>query len=266
MFLLSRKPGEAIAVGGLSRAGVPPPPAPLPGPTGGGSAGGRRAAGGVRRGSTGTRSSAWRSATIAAGCPVRPGLAARHRRWSGPSPPWRLRIGSRCVLGGPRRRALSSAGGEVAAVSRFFGKKLPPHWVYVPSRRQVRELLRDLAADVRCVEFAGTGRGPTSIGLQLGYLERRVADDAWCCYLRLRGVPEAAVAGRRDELARAALRAIRQSVAECVATPAAAVVRPSRLHLLFEVGADGPISRCFVRSVDQNTFWAGCWWSSPGPV
>ena len=32
-------------------------------------------------------------------------------------------------------------------MARFPGKKLPPHWVYVPSRREVRGLLRGLAAD-----------------------------------------------------------------------------------------------------------------------
>src|SRR5262245_53103324 len=65
---------------------------------------------------------------------------------------------------------------EVVTVSRFAGKKLPPHWVYVPSRRQVRELLRGLAADFRRVEFGGTGRGAGLVGLLLGYLERRVVD------------------------------------------------------------------------------------------
>jgi hypothetical protein len=151
-------------------------------------------------------------------------------------------------------------------VSRVFGKKLPPHWVYVPSRRQVRGLLRDLAADVRCVEFAGTGWHARAIGLRLGYLERRVADGAWCLYLRLWGVPESAVAERRDELARAALQAVRRSVAECLAAPAATVIRPTQLHLLFRVGTDGIISRCSVDPVDPYSFSAGCWWAGANSV
>ena len=98
-------------------------------------------------------------------------------------------------------------------MSRFPGKKLPPHWVYVPSRREIRGLLREITADVRYVEFDGTGRGRSSVGLLLGYLERRVADGRWCFYLRLWGAPESAVGERRAELAQAALGTIRQSVA-----------------------------------------------------
>jgi hypothetical protein len=148
-------------------------------------------------------------------------------------------------------------------VSRFPGKKLPPHWVYVPSRRQVRDLLRSLAADVRRVEFDGTGSGPSSVGLLLGYLERRVADGGWCFYLRLWGVPEAAVGERRTELARAALEAIAQSVAECLASPPAETAKPTQLLLRFAVEADGVVSKCSVKPVDRYSFWAGRWWENP---
>lgn len=147
-------------------------------------------------------------------------------------------------------------------MSRFPGKKLPPHWVYVPSRREVRGLLRDLAADVRRVEFDGTGSGPSS-GLLLGYLERRVASGAWCFYLRLWGAPESAVGERRDELARAALGAIAQSVAECLASPPAEVVKPTQLLVWFAAGADGVVSKCSVKPVDRYSFSAGRWWESP---
>jgi hypothetical protein len=91
--------------------------------------------------------------------------------------------------------------------------------VYVPSRKEVRDLVRELGADVRCVELDGTGSGLSSVGLLLGYLERRVVDSEWCFYLRLWGVPESAVGELRTELARAALEGIRQSVAECLARP-----------------------------------------------
>jgi hypothetical protein len=84
---------------------------------------------------------------------------------------------------------------------RFPGKKLPPHWVYVPSRREVRTLLLRLAADVRQVEFDGTGSGPSTVGLLLGYLERRVVGGSWCFYLRLWGVPKSVVEVQRDDLA-----------------------------------------------------------------
>jgi hypothetical protein len=150
-------------------------------------------------------------------------------------------------------------------VSLFPGKKLPPHWVYVPSRKEVRDLLSGLVADVRRVEFGGRGFGPSRVGLRLGYLEHRVVDGAWCFYLRLCGLPQSAVQGRRSELAQAALHDLSQSVARCLAVPAASVVEPSQLHLLYEVGPDGVIPKCHVDPVDQYSFSSGCWWASPSP-
>jgi hypothetical protein len=151
-------------------------------------------------------------------------------------------------------------------VSRFPGKKLPPHWVYVPSRREVRDLLRGIAADVRRVDFAGTGFGPSSVGLLLGYLERRVADEAWCFYLRLWGVPESAVEGRSRELARAAIHAIERSVAECLAAPASDVVQPTQLLLRFQVDDGGIMPKCSIEPVDRYSFSAGQWWAHSTPA
>ena len=151
-------------------------------------------------------------------------------------------------------------------MSKFPGKKLPPNWVYVPSRKEIRDLLSGLPADLRCVEFDGTGGCPSPVGLRLGYLEHRVVGDAWCFYLRLWGVPQSAVEGRRAELAQAALYAVGQSVAKCLAVPAAAVVKPTQLHLLFQVGPDGVIPKCHVDPVGKYSFSSGCWWASPGPA
>jgi hypothetical protein len=153
--------------------------------------------------------------------------------------------------------------GEVTTLSRFTGKKLPPHWVYVPARKEVRDLLRSLGADVFRVEFAGTGGGTGRVGLSLGYLEHRVVDGAWRFYLRLWGVPQSNVEGQRDELAQAALHAIRQSVARCLAVPTATALKPTQLYLLFELGPNGVIPKCRVDPVDQYSFSAGCWWASP---
>lgn len=149
-------------------------------------------------------------------------------------------------------------------MSRFPGKKLPPRWVHVPSRREIRELVGRSPGDFRRVEFDGTGSGPSSVGLLLGYLERRVADGAWCFYLRLWGAPESAVGDRRDELASAALTAIEQSVAECLASPPVEVAKPTQLLLRFAVGPDGIVPRCSPRLVDRYSFSAGSWWESPG--
>lgn len=150
-------------------------------------------------------------------------------------------------------------------MSRYPGKKLPPHWVYIPSPREVRESLGDLAADVRRVEFAGTGSGPNAAGrLLLGYLERRVVDGAWGFYLRLWGVPESAAGDRRADLARAAINAIGRSAAECLAVPAAEAIKPTQLLLWFQVGSGGVTPECEVKPVDQYSFSAGSWWTSPG--
>lgn len=152
-------------------------------------------------------------------------------------------------------------------MSRFIGKKLPPHWLYAPSRRQVRKLLSTLGADVRHVRLNGTGRGPWSSGsFLLGYLEHRVIEGAWCFYLCLWGVPESAVAGHRDELAQAALDAIGRSVAECLANPATEVVKPTQLLLWFQVGEENVISKCRVDAVDGYSFSAGNWWASESPI
>ena len=150
-------------------------------------------------------------------------------------------------------------------MSRYPGKKLPPHWVYVPSPREVRELLDELAADARRVEFDGTGSGPSRFGhLLLGYLEHRVVGGAWCFYLRLWGVHESIVGDRRDELSRATIRAVRRSVAECLAIPATDVIKPTQLLLWSHAGSDDVASECKAKPVDRYSFSAGAWWASPG--
>src|SRR4051794_41417458 len=128
--------------------------------------------------------------------------------------------------------------------------------MYVPSWRDVRDLVRRSPGDVRQVEFNGTGSGPCSVGLLLGYLERRVAGGAWCFYLRLWGAPESAVGDHRDELAAAALQAIEEAVTECLASPPAEVIKPTQLLLRFVVGADGVVPACSVKPVDRYSFSA----------
>ena len=78
-------------------------------------------------------------------------------------------------MGKRTRTHKSFACGELMAVPRFTGKKLPPHWIYVPSRKEIRDLLGGSLADVRRVEFGGTGSGPGRVGLRLGYLEQQLS-------------------------------------------------------------------------------------------
>lgn len=148
-------------------------------------------------------------------------------------------------------------------MSRFPGKKLPPHWIYLPSRREVRCLIRDLAADMRGVQFDGTGRGASPVGLLLGYLERRVAEGKWCFFLRLWGAPESVVGQCRVELARSALQAIRESIVECLARPPTEVVKPTQLLLWFSIEGEKVVSKCRVKPVDRYCFSTGRWWENP---
>jgi hypothetical protein len=113
-----------------------------------------------------------------------------------------------------------------------------------------------MAADVR-VEFGGTG------GFLLGYLERRVVGGAWCFYLRLWGVHESIVGDRRDELGRAAISAVRRSVAECLAIRATDVIKPTQLLLWSRAGSGDLALECKVEPVDRYSFSAGAWWTSP---
>jgi hypothetical protein len=72
--------------------------------------------------------------------------------------------------------------------------------------------------------------------------------------------------GRRDELAGAAVRAIEQSVAECLARPAAEGVKTTQLLLWFAVEVDGVIPKCRVEPVDRYSFSGGCWWIDSEPA
>ncbi len=147
-------------------------------------------------------------------------------------------------------------------VSRYPGKKLPPHWVYVPSPREIRSLLNEFSGGIRRMELGGTRRDFSSSGLiSLGYLERRVVDGAWCFYIYLQGVPESAVNGRRDEISRAAVLAIKRSIAECLMIPPNDLIKTTHLNLWFRIGSDGVSSECKVDLI-HPLFATGTWWTS----
>jgi hypothetical protein len=66
-------------------------------------------------------------------------------------------------------------------------------------------------------------------------------------------------------LARAVLETIGRSVAECLTTPPAEIIKPTQLLLRFAIEADGVVSRCSVKPVGRRSFSAGPWWESPDP-
>jgi len=148
-------------------------------------------------------------------------------------------------------------------VPKFVIEKLPPHWLFVPSKRQVRELLTELGADVRLVEFYGTGYGRSPDRLSLGFVESRVVDGGWRFYLRLWGVPEAVAGPVREELAAAALAEVGRYIRECAGQAPAAVVKPAQLYLSFRVEAGEVRPACRVSLVGKtSSFPTRTWWTT----
>jgi hypothetical protein len=146
---------------------------------------------------------------------------------------------------------------------RFVIEKLPPHWLFVPSKRRLKGLLAELGADVRLVEFYGTGYGREADWLSLGFIESRVIDAAWCFYLHLRGSREAAVGPVRENLEAAALGEIKRYIQECAGQPPTEIIKPAQLHLAFRVETGSVRPRCSVTPFGKTTFFpTGPWWCS----
>jgi hypothetical protein len=142
-------------------------------------------------------------------------------------------------------------------------EKLPPHWLFVPSKRQVREVLAELAADVRLVEFYGTGYGRSPDRLSLGFVESRVVGGRWCFYLHLWGVREAVAGPVRNELAAAALAEIGRYIRGCAGQPPADIVKPAQLYLSFRVEAGEVCPECRVSPVGKtSSFPTRAWWTT----
>jgi hypothetical protein len=145
-------------------------------------------------------------------------------------------------------------------------EKLPPHWLFVPSKRQVRDLLRRLDADVRLVEFHGTHIDRMAGRLCLGYMEARAVDGGWRFYLRVWGVREAAVGPIREEVAGAALAEIERCIRDCLDRPPADIIKPSQLSLSFRVDPDGVHSECRTRVLGRHSYSPHAWWECEPPA
>jgi hypothetical protein len=145
-------------------------------------------------------------------------------------------------------------------MAKFVFEKLPPHWLFVPSKREVRELLARLGVDVRLVEFYGTGYGRQSDRLSLGFVESRVVEGGWCFYLHLWGVREAVAGPVQAELAVSASAAIERYIRGCVDQSPADVIKPAQLYLSFRVEPEGVRSGCSVRVVGKRSFTTRRWW------
>jgi hypothetical protein len=148
-------------------------------------------------------------------------------------------------------------------MTRFLIRKLPPHWRFVPSQRRVRDWLAQLGADVRFVEYEGTGRKSAERWVSLGFLESRVVDGYWCFYLRFWGIQEKRVKPLLKELSETALGTIARYIRDCLNRQAAETTKPEQLLLVFRV-EDGKIhSACWVKLKDRYSFPTGNWWQEP---
>jgi len=138
--------------------------------------------------------------------------------------------------------------------AKFIIRKLPPHWLFVPPRRGVRELLAELSADVRLVEFMGTGSGKSPERVSLGFMESRVDQGSWCFYLRLWGVREALARPVVDELSKAALSEIKRYIRSCLAQRAADTIKPAQMYLDFCIKDGNVHSNCRIKTKDRYSF------------
>jgi hypothetical protein len=152
-------------------------------------------------------------------------------------------------------------------MTQFVLEKLPPHWLFVPSKRQVRNLLAELDADVRRVEFYGTGYGHITDRLSLGFVESRVIEGRWCFYLHIWGIRESVAEPMRDELTVTALVEIGQYIRKCISEPAAGTIKPAQLYLSFRLESGGVQAACSVSPVRKTLFPTGSWWvGKPDPA
>lgn len=150
-------------------------------------------------------------------------------------------------------------------MSRFMFRKLPPNWLFVPSKRQVRDLLVCLEADVRLVEFSGTSAVRAEGRLSLGYVESRVVDGGWRFYLRLWGARSSEVGEWRQRLSQAALGEIERYIRACLGERPTDVTKPVQLYLSFRIDAGDIRSQCRAKVVDRYSFSAGEWWRDEVP-
>ena len=126
-------------------------------------------------------------------------------------------------------------------------KKLPNGWAYLVSIRQIKELIRQTEADVRIVEFTGTGRKPCKItqGLYTGaQLDARVDGGQWCYRFSFIGLPEKVLPSDRTELAELVLADIADFTSRPSNQPLDTTILPEHRIMFFQF-ADGKLSPSF---------------------
>lgn len=143
-------------------------------------------------------------------------------------------------------------------------KKLPPRWVYIPTKRQLRDLIEDVDADVRVVEFDGIvsvpGKRPDNPYQCLGVVEGRVVDSAWCFFVRLWGIREVTVGTHISTLPELALADIRRFMKSCLRKKPDPMVKPRQMRLSFNINSESVRSTGAAEDCDRWSANTGGWW------
>ncbi len=149
---------------------------------------------------------------------------------------------------------------------KLKNKRLPNHWVYGLTPRNVKKFIRDLQADFRLVEFCGT-RQPLQLTdetvLFMGELNGRVDAAIWCYRLRLWGAPSQVLEGKLQQVQDSLLETVRATVVSLRGDHVDNSVRPFDCSLVFRL-LDGQIYADFEtkdrgtlgKSIDHfNPWW-----------
>ena len=126
-------------------------------------------------------------------------------------------------------------------------KKLPNGWAYLVSIRQIKDFIRQTDADVRIVEFTGTGRKPCKITQGIyngGNLDARVDGGQWCYRFSFIGLPEKILPSDRTELAKLVLADIAEFTSRPSSQSLDTSVLPEHRRMGFRF-ADGKLSPDF---------------------
>ena len=126
--------------------------------------------------------------------------------------------------------------------------RLPPHWSYLVSRRDIKNLLADTPADVRIVDFGGTSK-PRYQHCVAGYVESRVVDRNWCFRLRFHGISDELLAQTQEDLRAVVLADIRNFLGEH-GQPVDSTA-PARKRILFLHIADS-LGHPFIQDRDSS--------------
>ena len=119
-------------------------------------------------------------------------------------------------------------------------RKLPPHWQYLVTRRQILKSIAGHETDVRQVTFDGAAHKPSKITAGLysaGKLDARPHDGRWCFRLRFRALPDRVLRLASGDVATAILKQTEMFLASPPAATGIAAV-PLECILFFRVVGD----------------------------